>query len=262
MVSASSHDLMRRYLLQQKEQGEYELPVRFNPGKIQTIAAPAVAAPSSISATLAAKPTAAKPAMQLEKPVVPASTADNKLTLDAFRAGICDCQKCPLGKSRKNFVFGEGNPDARLVFVGEAPGAEEDLQGRPFVGAAGQLLTKIIEAIKFRREDVFICNILKCRPPGNRDPEPSEIEQCEPYLIKQLEILKPAVICSLGKFATQTLLKSQVPISKLRGQVHRYHDIKLVPTFHPAALLRNPSWKRQTWEDVQLVRSIYDQELG
>ena len=261
MVNASSHDLLRRYLLQLKEQGEYELPVRFNPVKTQTIAAPAAVAPNLLSATMAANPAAVKTVPRLEKPVVPASTGDKKQILDAFRAGICDCQKCPLGKSRKNFVFGEGNPDAKLVFVGEAPGAEEDLQGRPFVGAAGQLLTKIIEAIKFRREDVFICNILKCRPPGNRDPEPAEIEQCEPYLIRQLEILKPAVICSLGKFATQTLLKSQVPISKLRGQVHSYHDITLVPTFHPAALLRNPSWKRQTWEDVQLVRSIYDQEL-
>lgn len=262
MVDSSSQDLIRRYLLQLKELGEYELPVHFAPAKARPVVAnTAVAAPIPSPATMAAKSTVLKPTPQLEKHVVPASSGDNKKNLDAFRASICDCHKCPLGESRKNIVFGEGNPDARLVFVGEAPGAEEDMQGRPFVGAAGQLLTKIIEAIKFRREDVFICNILKCRPPGNRDPEPSEIEQCEPYLIRQLEILKPAVICSLGKFATQTLLKSQVPISKLRGRVHRYHDIKLVPTFHPAALLRNPSWKRQTWEDVQLVRSIYDQEL-
>ncbi|MDI6739645.1 MAG: uracil-DNA glycosylase, partial [Candidatus Edwardsbacteria bacterium] len=212
--------------------------------------------------TMATGSTAVKKAARLEKPVVPAVSGDKKYILEGFRAGICDCQKCPLGKRRKNFVFGEGNPDAKLVFVGEAPGEEEDNQGRPFVGAAGQLLTKIIEAIKFKREDVFICNILKCRPPGNRNPEPAEIEQCEPYLIRQLEILQPAVICSLGKFASQTLLKSQVPISKLRGRVHYYHDIKLVPTFHPAALLRNPGWKRQTWEDVQLARKLYDQEIA
>jgi uracil-DNA glycosylase len=254
---------MRRYLLQLKEQGEHELPVRLAPATTRPGDATAAAAPPLVaSAAKAAVPAAPKPVTQLERPILPAASGGTKTAIDTFRSEICDCRKCPLGKLRKNFVFGEGNPDAKLVFVGEAPGAEEDIQGRPFVGAAGQLLTKIIEAIKFRREDVYICNILKCRPPGNRDPEPGEIEQCEPYLIKQLEILKPAVICSLGKFATQTLLKSQVPISKLRGQVHRYHDIKLVPTFHPAALLRNPSWKRQTWEDVQLVRSIYDQELS
>lgn len=193
-----------------------------------------------------------------KKPVLGQRTGNG--SLEKFRKQISGCTKCQLSKTRTNFVFGDGDPTADLVFVGEAPGHDEDLQGKPFVGAAGQLLTKIIEAIKLDRSQVYICNILKCRPPGNRNPAPQEIELCEPYLIKQLELIKPKVICALGTFAAQTLLKTTTPISKLRGQIHYYHDIKLVPTFHPAALLRNPSWKRQTWEDVQLVRNIYDQE--
>ncbi len=193
-----------------------------------------------------------------KKPVI--SGPGNSGALAKFRKQISGCAKCSLSRTRTNFVFGDGNPNADLVFVGEAPGHEEDLQGKPFVGAAGQLLTKIIEAIKLDRSQVYICNILKCRPPGNRNPAPQEIELCEPYLIKQLELIKPKVICALGTFAAQTLLKSTIPISKMRGQIHYYHNIKLVPTFHPAALLRNPAWKRQTWEDVQLVRKIYDQE--
>ena len=188
------------------------------------------------------------------------SSAGPLPSLEEYRQQISSCTMCQLSKTRTNFVFGDGDPRARLVFVGEAPGHEEDLQGKPFVGAAGQLLTKIIEAIKLTRAQVFICNILKCRPPGNRNPLPAEIAQCEPHLIRQLEIIRPAVICALGTFAAQTLLKTDTPISKLRGKVHHYQDIKLVPTFHPAALLRNPSWKRSTWEDVQLVRKIYDGE--
>ncbi len=181
-------------------------------------------------------------------------------TLEDYCREISGCQKCPLGKTRHKFVFGEGAPDAGLVFVGEAPGQEEDIQGKPFVGAAGQLLTKIIEAIRLKRSEVYICNILKCRPPGNRNPLPEEIRLCEPYLRTQLEIIKPRVICALGTFAAQTLLQTSVPISKLRGRIHYYQNIKLVPTYHPAALLRNPGWKRPTWEDVQLVRKIYDGE--
>jgi DNA polymerase len=193
-----------------------------------------------------------------KKPVISSSSRSGALA--RYQKEISGCAKCPLSKTRTNFVFGDGDPKADMVFVGEAPGHDEDLQGKPFVGAAGQLLTKIIEAIKLDRSQVYICNILKCRPPGNRNPEPREIEMCEPYLIRQLELIKPKVICALGTFAAQTLLKNTTPISKLRGQIHYYHDIKLVPTFHPAALLRNPAWKRQAWEDVQLVRKIYDQE--
>ena len=163
------------------------------------------------------------------------------------------CHLCPLGKTRRNLVFGAGNPDARIVFVGEAPGADEDEQGLPFVGRAGQLLTKIIEAMDLKRKDVYICNILKCRPPGNRNPLPKEIGLCEPFLKKQLQVISPQVICALGTFAAQTLLKTDVPISVLRGRFHSYEGIKLMPTYHPAYLLRNPSAKKLVWEDVQMI---------
>ncbi len=164
------------------------------------------------------------------------------------------CQLCPLGKTRKNLVFGQGNPHAKIIFVGEAPGADEDEQGLPFVGRAGQLLTDIIvKGMKLKRSDVYICNILKCRPPGNRNPLPDEIDKCEPFLKKQLQIISPRVICALGKFAAQTLLKTETPITALRGRFHNYEDIKLMPTYHPAYLLRNPSAKKLVWEDVQIV---------
>jgi len=171
-----------------------------------------------------------------------------------------ECHRCSLEKTRKNLVFGEGNPRAELVFVGEAPGAEEDLQGRPFVGRAGQLLTKIIIAMGLKREDVYICNILKCRPPGNRNPLPEEIEVCEPYLVRQLEAIRPRVICALGTFAAQTLLKKKgIPITVLRGRFHDYHGISLMPTYHPAYLLRNPGAKKQVWEDVQQIMKVLDE---
>jgi len=171
-----------------------------------------------------------------------------------FREEVLPCTLCAnLAKSRQHVVFGAGNPHAELVFVGEAPGAEEDRQGLPFVGEAGQLLTKIIAAMKLRRDDVFICNVLKCRPPQNRNPLPDEIENCEPYLIRQLEIIKPKVICALGKFAAQTLLRTERSISSLRGNFFDYHGIKLMPTYHPAYLLRNPEDKRLVWADMQLI---------
>ena len=179
-------------------------------------------------------------------------------TLDELNEKICGCQKCDLWKTRTNFVFGTGNPNADLVVVGEAPGQEEDKQGKPFVGRAGQLLTKILEAINFKREDVYICNILKSRPPNNRNPLPFEIQQCEPYLIKQLEIIKPKFILALGTFASQTLLQTKEPLGKLRGRFHMYNGIKMMVTYHPAALLRNPHWKKPTWEDVQMLRDEYD----
>ncbi|OGG48135.1 MAG: hypothetical protein A3F84_00150, partial [Candidatus Handelsmanbacteria bacterium RIFCSPLOWO2_12_FULL_64_10] len=169
-----------------------------------------------------------------------------------------DCQKCPLAKGRTRVVFGSGDPEAGLMFIGEGPGRDEDESGQPFVGAAGQLLTRIIEAAKLRREDVYIANIVKCRPPNNRDPMPDEIATCLPYLQRQVEIVKPRVICALGKVAAQTLLQSDEPIGKLRGRVHRYGDIKLIATYHPAALLRNAAFKRPTWEDMKLVRREYD----
>ncbi len=177
--------------------------------------------------------------------------------LSALRAEIGDCTRCKLHtQGRRQVVFGVGNPSADLMFVGEAPGADEDVQGVPFVGRAGQLLTKIIEAIALARDSVYIANVIKCRPPQNRNPEPDEIETCEPFLFRQIDTIRPKVIVALGKFATQTLLRTDDPISKLRGRVFDYRGAKLVPTFHPAYLLRNPSSKREVWEDMKLVRTL------
>lgn len=173
--------------------------------------------------------------------------------LQTIRQELGDCRRCDLCGARINLVFGEGNPTADLVFVGEAPGEQEDRQGRPFVGRAGQLLTRIIEAMGLSREEVYICNILKCRPPGNRNPKPEEIKVCEPFLIRQLEAIAPKVICALGTFAAKTLLKTEVPISVLRGKFHSYHGVQLMPTYHPAYLLRNQGAKKLVWEDVQVI---------
>lgn len=172
---------------------------------------------------------------------------------------ICDCVKCPLGQTRTKFVFGVGNPNADIVMIGEAPGAEEDAQGEPFVGRAGQLLNKILEAIRFKREDVYICNILKCRPPNNRDPESVEIDTCEPYLWKQLELLRPKIIVCLGRIAAMTLLRITESLNNMRGKIYTYRGIKVLVTYHPAALLRNPHWKKPTWDDVQFLQKIYDE---
>jgi uracil-DNA glycosylase len=167
------------------------------------------------------------------------------------------CTRCKLHTlGRKQVVFGVGNPDADLMFVGEAPGADEDEQGEPFVGRAGQLLTKIIEAIGLSRQDVYIANIIKCRPPGNRNPEPDEVEQCEPFLFRQVAAIKPKVIVALGKFAAQSLLRTTDPITRLRGRSFNYRGATLIPTFHPAFLLRNPAAKRDVWEDMKKVRAI------
>ena len=174
--------------------------------------------------------------------------------LEGIRADLGDCQRCKLAPTRRHIVFGSGNPKAELMFVGEAPGADEDAQGLPFVGRAGQLLTKIIEAIDMKREEVYICNILKCRPPENRNPESGEIASCEPFLFRQIASIKPRVICALGTFGAQTLLRVKEPISRLRGQFMDYRGAKLMATFHPAYLLRNPNEKRKVWEDVQKIR--------
>jgi len=180
------------------------------------------------------------------------------VTLDDIRTELGDCKRCRLWEGRQNLVFGDGNPLAILVFVGEAPGRDEDLQGKPFVGRAGELLTRIIAAIDLTREDVYIANILKCRPPNNRDPKPDEIETCLPFLLKQLQAIRPKIICALGTFATQTLLKTDSKISSLRGQFHDFHGAKLMPTYHPAFLLRNPQFKRDVWEDMKMVRDEYE----
>ena len=179
-----------------------------------------------------------------------------------FHESIRDCRQCGLCEQRRSVVFGSGNPDAGLMFVGEAPGAEEDRTGLPFVGAAGALLTRMIEAIGFKREDVYIANVIKCRPPGNRDPRPEEIETCKPFLERQIEHIQPVAICALGLFAAQTLLETDEPMGSLRGRIFSYRGIHLIPTYHPAALLRNRHWKRPAWEDLQLLRRVYDNTAG
>lgn len=183
-------------------------------------------------------------------------------SLDAIARHVAACQRCTLSQSAKNPVPGEGNPHADFLCVGEAPGANEDAQGRPFVGEAGQLLTKILGAIQLPRESVWICNVLKHRPPGNRDPLPDEVQACQPYLLRQIELVRPKVILALGRFAAQTLLQTTTSIGALRGKIHRYHGVPLIVTYHPAALLRNESWKRPTWEDVKLARRILDAALA
>jgi uracil-DNA glycosylase family 4 len=193
--------------------------------------------------------------LQSEAPLTFSRNATEALA--AIRTDIGDCTRCKLHTlGRKQIVFGVGNPQADLMFVGEAPGADEDEQGIPFVGRAGQLLTKIIEAIDLRRDDVYIANIIKCRPPQNRNPEPDEVASCEPFLFRQVDVIEPKVIVALGKYAAQTLLRTDSPISRLRGRVFDYRGAKLIPTFHPAYLLRNPSSKREVWEDMKLVRSL------
>ncbi len=195
-------------------------------------------------------------------PPYPAEPWASAPTLAELNNQICECLKCPLGHSRTKFVFGVGNPDATLLIVGEAPGADEDLQGEPFVGRAGQLLNKILEAIQFKREEVYICNVLKCRPPGNRNPEQAEVDQCLPYLRKQIELVRPKVILCLGLVAAGHLLGTKESLTKLRGRVLSYENTPVMVTYHPAALLRNPNWKRPAWEDVQAVRKLHDELLA
>ncbi len=189
-------------------------------------------------------------------PAAAAGAAENPLTLDGVRQELGDCQRCKLARTRKTIVFGQGNPRATLMFVGEAPGADEDEQGLAFVGKAGQLLTKIIEAMGMKREDVFIANILKCRPPQNRNPEPDEVLACHPFLEKQIAAIQPKVIVGLGKFGAQWLLKTMEPITRLRGRVGQFQGITVMPTYHPAYLLRNPASKKEVWEDMKVVRDI------
>ena len=191
-------------------------------------------------------------------PAGPARREKGYSSLEELRGSVRECARCKLAGTRKNVVFGEGAADAKLMFIGEAPGADEDAQGRPFVGRAGQLLTKIIEAMGLKREDVYIANILKCRPPDNRNPLPDEIADCSPHLLEQVRLIRPGVICALGKFSAQTLLNTETPISKLRGTFHDYHGIKLMPTYHPAYLLRNPGEKKTVWKDMLKIA----EELG
>ena len=202
-----------------------------------------------------------------EKEIVKTETVikeefQNSCSLDELNGLINTCTKCSLGSTRTKFVFGVGNPNTRAMLIGEAPGADEDKQGEPFVGKAGKLLNDILKAIHFEREDVYIANILKCRPPGNRDPQPSEMETCMPYLMKQIDLIKPKVILCLGRVAANGLLDKKMTLGALRENIYDWNGITVVVTYHPAALLRNPNWKRGCWEDVQKFRKIHDELTG
>jgi uracil-DNA glycosylase len=223
---------------------------------------PRAAAPPARRSAPAAEKEKVAPKLVAQKTIenttaVLAGPSSNE-SLDSIRADLKDCRRCKLWPGRKNIVFGSGNPHAELMFVGEAPGADEDEQGLPFVGRAGQLLTKIIESMDVRREDVFICNILKCRPPGNRNPEIDEIAACEQFLFRQLAAIKPKIICAVGAYGAQTLLRTTEPIGRLRGRLLDYRGAKLVATYHPAYLLRNPIEKRKVWEDMVVIRKYLE----
>jgi len=197
-------------------------------------------------------------AAQSEVGVPPSVSTQHPNTLDGVYQQYHHCTACALGHTRKNFVFGTGNPQARVMFIGEAPGAQEDQQGEVFVGAAGKLLTRILKAINFDRDEVYICNILKCRPPNNRDPQPAEIDACDAILKAQIEIINPPLICALGRVAAHALLKTNDSIRSLRSRFHDFNGAKLLVTYHPSSLLRNEAYKRPTWKDVQLLRKEYD----
>jgi DNA polymerase len=239
----------RQFLLRERELFGETLLIETQPRGTPPVAARRHAAPAP-----------EEPGLFKEPP--PARTAEpwgTAATLDEFNAAICTCMKCPLGATRTKFVFGVGNPHATLMLIGEAPGADEDAQGEPFVGRAGQLLNKILEAIGFRREEVYICNILKCRPPGNRKPAAEEVDQCIPYLRKQIALVRPKLILCLGLTAAENLLQTSESLGKLRGKILQYEETPLMVTYHPAALLRNPNWKRPAWEDVQAARKLHDE---
>lgn len=224
---------------------------------VEVIAKPETSSPAQVAhATAMTSEAAGRTFDELQVDFLTHPGVRESRSLPDLRTVIGDCQRCKLAPHRTKLVFGVGNPNADLVFVGEAPGQDEDLRGEPFVGRAGQLLTEIIvKGMKIRREDVYIANIIKCRPPNNRDPEPDEIAACEPFLKHQLELIKPKAIVTLGKFAAQCLLKTRTPISRLRGEWVQYQGIPLMPTFHPAYLLRNPADKRLVWRDIQQVMS-------
>lgn len=205
----------------------------------------------------------AKVSLPLRDPILKGTSDFTKgeKGLDLVRKELGECMRCRLSQARTKLVFGEGNPQASLMFIGEGPGREEDLQGRPFVGRAGQLLTKIIEAIELKREEVYIANVVKSRPPENRAPLPDEIAECLPFLMKQIAAIEPKVIVALGKTAASILLQTEEPITKIRGRIHRLNGIRVMPTFHPAYLLRNPAMKRYVWEDMKLVKKELDKGM-
>jgi uracil-DNA glycosylase len=236
-------ELLGRYLRQRQELGESELFLQHHSA-------------DDLRDLLARTPVEAR--ADAPAPGAAAPQIVQLGSLEQLRETALGCPRCRLAETRQHVVFGEGSAEAQLVVVGEAPGAEEDRTGRPFVGAAGKLLNLLLMSVGFRREEVYICNVLKCRPPGNRNPQPDEVEACSPYLIRQIELLRPAAILACGTFAAQTLLGSTLPISRLRGDPHEFQGVPLVPTYHPAALLRNAAWVRTTWDDLQSLRRILD----
>jgi uracil-DNA glycosylase family 4 len=190
----------------------------------------------------------------------PSAVTNLGLTLKDIRSELGDCQRCKLHRTRRTLVFGEGNENAKLMFIGEGPGYDEDVQGRPFVGRAGQLLTKIIQSMHLQREDVYIANVIKCRPPQNRNPEPDEIASCSPFVLKQISAIRPRIVCALGTFSAQTLLKTTTKITALRGRVFSLDTTRVIPTYHPAFLLRNPEKKKDVWEDMKQVMECLREE--
>lgn len=248
----SPRDLLIRFLRQRAELGHREWFLE------KTAAAELLERASTVARG------APEAAGRVSVPVGSAS-ATSPAADDAFeelRAEVLGCTGCRLSEGRTTVVFGEGDRYADLLVVGEAPGYEEDRSGRPFVGPAGKLLDKMLAAIDFRRDEVFICNVLKCRPPGNRDPAADEVASCRPYLRKQVEAIEPKVICAFGRFAAQALLGTDLSLGRLRGEPHRFMGIPVVATYHPAALLRNAQWKRPAWEDLKMLRRIYDEAGG
>jgi DNA polymerase len=274
-LSAPEHrrrllDSVRDYLEQLAEEGLEGLPATAAP----RAAAPKAAAPaaSALAASAPAPDGVSSRAAAAASPSRPAPAAiellsrypglEKTATLEELSAFIGDCQRCKLAPLRTHLVFGVGNPHSDLMFVGEAPGADEDARGEPFVGRAGQLLTDIIErGMGLRRADVYICNVIKCRPPDNRNPEPDEVAACEPFLMRQIDLVQPRAIVALGTFAVQALLKVKTPISRLRGNWHEVRGVKLMPTFHPAYLLRSPGEKRWVWQDIQEVMKLLGIEI-
>jgi DNA polymerase len=250
-------EMVRRALIAQAELGVGEMVIRSKDGNRPQAAANLIANGARTISVAAAIGVDAAPA-EMAQDSFGVELEAHYETLDAHRAAICECQLCPLGKTRNKFVYGVGNPNADIMFIGEAPGADEDRLGDPFVGRAGQLLDKILEAMKLNRSEVYIANILKCRPPNNRDPEPSEMEKCFPYLREQVRLIHPKLLCALGRISAQALLKTTATLGSLRKEWHSYENTPLLVTYHPAALLRFPGYKKDTWEDMQKLMARYE----
>lgn len=282
-MTGDARALLAAYLRQRRELGEEEVILdRLSEAEVRALLSPATPAAPSLREVLAAQvpqmategaprgftpppgerggtaPRPQRPAADAPAAYAGAGEIRSLPTLDAVRELALGCPRCRLAETRGHVVFGEGNPDADVLVVGEAPGADEDRTGRPFVGKAGKLLDLLLASVGFSREQVYICNVLKCRPPSNRNPQPDEVEACSPYLLRQVELVRPRAILAFGTFAAQTLLQTDTSIGRLRGRVHEYQGVPLVPTYHPAALLRNNGWVRATWEDLQRLRGVLE----